>query len=278
MSVVIPTAGRDEHLRRCVGALVDAHIELEIVVVDLAVAGSVDEVLGSIALPHHTQLLQLPPWAPGLLRVGEGRNVGAAAATTARLCFLDVDCLVTPDGPSTWNQRLTAGAAEILMPPVRFLRHDWSDIVSDDPVGTDVWMQASVPADRPTPKSDRVAVDEVDLFWSLAFCCTAATFRRTGGFDISYVGYGAEDTDLARRAARNRLGLVWLSGPPVFHQHHPPSRWDPDRLPALVANARRFRSRWGDWPMPDWLAELAARGVVIWDPSEDVLEVAEEPC
>jgi GT2 family glycosyltransferase len=275
LSVVIPAAGRAQHLRRCIEALVETPMHLEVVVVDLSADGSVEVDVERLVLRHSVQVLRCAPLPNGSLRVGAGRNAGAAAATGLHLCFLDVDCVVPPSGLSAMTDRLIQRGVTVLMPPVRFLRADWVQQVRNaSPAGTGAWMAASDAANRPAPTADRIArPTEIDLFWSLAFCCTADTYERTGGFDDAYVGYGAEDTDFARRATQAGVTFVWLSDPTVFHQYHPPSRLDPDRLPELLANARRFHRRWGDWPMRGWLTELAERGVVRWDETSNELEL-----
>ena len=67
--------------------------------------------------------------------------------------------------------------------------------------------------------------------------------------------------------------MLWVAGAGVHHQWHPPTRLDPDRRVEIVANARRFRERWGTWPMTGWLDELAAAGVVRWDRAADLLDL-----
>ena len=114
-----------------------------------------------------------------------------------------------------------------------------------------------------------------ELFWSLNFAVRRETFReRIGGFDEGYRGYGIEDTDFAMRAARAEVPLAWIGGALAFHQHHEPTRLRPEGVPTLVANARRYRERWGEWPARGWFDELAAAGLVDWDEAADRLEPA----
>ena len=266
LTVVVPAGGRQEHLARCLTSLRRSTIQLEVIVVDLladagVVADGADRVLP--CRPHRS----------GALRIGEARNIGAAAATSERLCFLDVDCVVEPWAPERWLDALHAFDNALLAPPVRYLREGWSArLDTSDPVGTPAWIAESDASDRPRPAVDTVATyAEYDLFWSLAFCCTSSTFVDLGGFDSSFVGYGAEDTDFARRARRRSTPFVWLAAGVAYHQYHPPTRLDPSHVGALVANATRFRRRWGTWPMRGWLDELAAQGLVEWDAAGDRL-------
>jgi GT2 family glycosyltransferase len=276
MTVVVPAARRADHLRRALASMRDTDIELEVVVVDLLADGQVSAVLESAPSPAVVRLLECRPSARGALRVGEARNIGAAAASSDLLCFLDLDCVVAPGSLDRWCDAAGTYRNALLAPPVRHLRPGWlGDVAPDDTIGSSSWLRASDALARPVPEADRVATHpEFDLFWSLAFCCSTTTFERVGGFDTTFVGYGAEDTDFARRARRRRVPLVWLSDGMAFHQHHPPSRLDADNVAELVANARRFRDRWGDWPMAGWFDDLAEQGLVEWDESADLLQVA----
>ncbi len=278
LSLVVVAAGRHDHLERALVSWYPSAPRTELVLVDLLGDGAVHEVATAAGVRFAARRDVSCPAAPGgALRLAAGRNLGATRASTGRLCFVDVDCVVTPATPPRWVDAIDEHPDALLMPPVRYLRPDWTRHVdAGDEVGGASWCSSSEPAARPAPVPDRPAgPDETDLFWSLAFCCSAAAFGRTGGFDESYVGYGAEDTDFARRAQRCGVPLVWIDAPPTFHQHHAPSRFDEGGLAQLVANARRFRARWGDWPMPGWLRELDDAGLLVWDPDAGVLQVAD---
>jgi GT2 family glycosyltransferase len=119
-----------------------------------------------------------------------------------------------------------------------------------------------------------MAEPRVELFWSLAFAVTPATHARIGGFDPGYEGYGAEDTDYAFRARAAGVPLTWVGGAWAHHQHHPVSHPPVEHLADIVRNARRFRWRWGRWPMEGWLAAFARDGLVAWDPDGTRLEAA----
>lgn len=128
---------------------------------------------------------------------------------------------------------------------------------------------------RPFPETGEAPETNPGLFWSLAFALRRSTFGRLGGFDETYVGYGAEDTDLGFRIAREGLPLVFAGGAPVFHQHH--EGYDPplQHFRALIANATRFHATWSIWPMDGWLKAMAELGLVDWSP--DRLTVRREP-
>ena len=104
-----------------------------------------------------------------------------------------------------------------------------------------------------------------DLFWSLSFAVTAATWQRTGGFYEGFVGYGAEDTDFARTAQQAGAGLHWVGGADAYHQHHPVSTPPAEHLPDIIRNGAIFARRHGSWPMQGWLEALQQRGQVQRD-------------
>lgn len=278
VSVVVPVAGRHEHLRRCLASIADqcATSEVEVVVVDMTDGDpSLGELGDRSSGSFELRVVPCPPTPQGWLRIAESRNIGAAVASSERLVFLDVDVVLSPGSLESWTASIDTFSNALLAPPVRYLHEGWVHAVDPArPVGGSTWWAASSAAARPTPETERVATSgEFDLFWSVAFCCSLAAFERVGGFDTTYVGYGAEDTDFARRARDLRVALIWLSRGVVFHQHHPPTRHDPASLEAIIRNARRFRRRWGDWPMPEWLAELRSQQLIRWDRNGDEISL-----
>jgi GT2 family glycosyltransferase len=70
-----------------------------------------------------------------------------------------------------------------------------------------------------------------------------------GGFDESFVGWGAEDNDFADACRRTGGEIVRLPGP-VWHLHHTRHPDATDSSPVLQANRRRWqehRAEWKDW-------------------------------
>ena len=107
-----------------------------------------------------------------------------------------------------------------------------------------------------------------ELFWSLNFAVTRQTWEEVGGFDESYVGYGAEDTDLGFRARALGVPAWMVCGAEAYHQHHGSAGPPREHLHSIVANARRFHDRWGQWPMEGWLQAFAEQGLVRWTDTE----------
>jgi hypothetical protein len=68
-----------------------------------------------------------------------------------------------------------------------------------------------------------------------------------------------------------------VAGAEIFHQHH--DTWEPplQQAEATVANAQRFRDRWGWWPMDGWLAAMAELGIIRWSPEATEAIVVRPP-
>ncbi|CAL4858723.1 hypothetical protein MMM2322_00361 [Microbacterium sp. MM2322] len=112
--------------------------------------------------------------------------------------------------------------------------------------------------------AERVAAsEEYALFWSLSFALTPETWRRIGGFDEAYEGYGGEDTDFAFRMRAQGVPLVWTGGAHAYHQYHQTSSPPWQHLDDILRNGALFHERWGEWPMTGWLDAFERGGGVI---------------
>lgn len=201
------------------------------------------------------------------LRLAAGRNRGAAEAIARGadlLVFLDVDCLPHPRLLPLYERAAldvasVAGPA-LLCGPVTYLPEG---AIPEGPADADRYV-APHPA-RPAPAAgvtQPARPDDWDLFWSLSFACTPATWTAVGGFDESYEGYGGEDTDFAQRAALAGAALAWVGGADALHQFHPTSSPPWQHLDDILRNGRIFARRWGRWPMVGWLAAFADAGAI----------------
>ena len=201
------------------------------------------------------------------LPLAHARNVGARTALAAGadvVVFLDVDCIPAPElvaayasaaaHPSTCDDLLCGPVA--YLPPVP----DGEDDYDLDTLGG----LAEPHAARPAPAPGAVVRDARghDLFWSLSFALRATGWAAIGGFDERYVGYGGEDTDFARRAARAGRGMAWVGAARAFHQHHPVSSPPVEHVADIVRNAGIFHDTWGRWPMGGWLDAFERSGLV----------------
>src|SRR3546814_2262362 len=104
-----------------------------------------------------------------------------------------------------------------------------------------------------------------------------STFDAVGGFDEGYRGYAGEDTDLGRALREAGVPVALVADAVVLHQHH--DSYDPpvQQLRATVANAQRYRDKWGTWPMEGWLAGFRDLGLVDWSPTAARCTVVRDP-
>jgi GT2 family glycosyltransferase len=256
--------GRSNHLRNQLRGLRRSHQAPDqhvIVAVDDATVTDTVADCGALAtvVPCRASGPHLP--------VGLARNLGAQTALAAGadlLVFLDVDCIpaATLVGRYRHVAAQRAHRDALLCGPVTYL----------PPHGPDGYDIASLDARphphpaRPVPPDHSVITSTAyDLFWSLSFAVTAATWRRIGGFWPGYRGYGAEDTDFGQLAAASDVALRWVGGAHAFHQHHPISDPPVEHLADIVRNATLFHQRWGWWPMSGWLDQFDKLGLIHRD-------------
>ena len=275
-AVVTIVHGRHEHLAGLLWGLGRQERP-----VDLFVAVAMDDtgiaaVVDRCAPPTSQVLVPGVPRAPEGLPLATARNEGARAAIEAgaeTLVFLDVDCIPSPGLVGRYAELLprrhtslpdpgpgpTVLAGEVAyLPPVGHPR-DYRLV--------DLAALARPHPARPVLAPDDVQpADDLRLFWSLSFAVTAADWERGGGFDQTYVGYGAEDTDFGQRLAEAGGVLWWVGGAQAYHQHHPSPDPPLQHLESIVANANRFHQRWGWFPMEGWLDRFAALGLARLDP------------
>lgn len=206
---------------------------------------------------------RVPPGRGGL-RLAAGRNRGADMAISRGadlLVFLDVDCLPHPELRARYESAASRSAdPTLLCGPVTYLPEG---VLPGGPAEADRFL-APHPA-RPAPPVGTIEAagdDQWDLFWSLSFACTPATWAAIGEFDEAYEGYGGEDTDFAQRAALAGATLAWVGGAHALHQFHPTSTPPWQHLDDILRNGRTFARRWGRWPMTGWLAAFAEAGAI----------------
>lgn len=206
--------------------------------------------------------VHVPP-GPNGLRVGAARNAAAALALdhgVDLLVFLDVDCLPGAQLLNRYIEAATLHPADLLCGPVTYLESVQRPATPDE-------LQAHTRPHpvRPLPPEDavvRAGDDDFNLFWSLSFAVTPATWTRIGGFAEVYEGYGAEDTDLGRRARSLGVGLQWVGGAHAYHQWHPAGSPPWRHLDDILRNGSLFAQRWGEWPMGGWIDAFVEAGAV----------------
>ena len=199
------------------------------------------------------------------------RNRAAEAAASDLLIFLDVDCVPGPTLAAAYAAASAAveglflgevlylpdGAVPAGAGPVDYARLDRLGRVH--------------PAKPAIPESGlRREPDPAEL-WGLSFALPARAWRSVGGMDEGFVGYGAEETDLALRLAARGLPTYWAAGARAYHQHHPVHAPPLQHFDAILANAARFRARHGRWCMDYWLGQFRDAGLIAWD--EDAVAI-----
>ena len=265
-AVITIVAGREQHLDTQRRGLARCTVAPDVHVV---------AVMGSQLVPAHpglrTEVVRVEVPATGL-PLAAARNAGAARAVelgAELLVLLDVDCVPDPE----LLGRYAAAAADhpdvLLAGPVAYLP-------AAPPGGYDLptlGATATPHPARPVPAAGQVVPEpRTELFWSLSFSTTAATWARVGGFHPGYTGYGAEDTDFALVAAAAGVPLAWVGGATAYHQHHGPSGPTAANAPSIVRNAHLFHRRHGWWPMGGWLTQLHEDGLVHFEPATGTLE------
>ena len=211
------------------------------------------------------------PSNPRALPLAAARNRALSELEDLDLAILiDVDCI--PDANLVDRYRAAAealGDRALLCGPVGYLEA----ASGGAGLGAEACRRARRGVKRPFPAGGVERQPRPELFWSLSFAVTPTAHQTIGGFDVAYTGYGAEDTDYARRAERAGVGLWFVGGAWAYHQFHPPSAATP-QLANIVANARRYHDRWGQWPMGTWLGQFAAQGLIAWTPEGDRCELS----
>ncbi|MFD1714990.1 glycosyltransferase family 2 protein [Amnibacterium flavum] len=261
-TVVTIAAGRRPHLARQCEALERFAPESEHVVVDMG-SQLADWRIGD---PRRPTVIPMPS-ASSPLPLAAARNLGARSALEAgaeALVFLDVDCVPSVDCLGWYGEALNRRPDALLTGAVGYLPPGASSITATDSDSLD--DLARFHDFRPQPALGQTVEAGHHLFWSLSFAATASTWEQIGGFDESYLGYGAEDTDFGERARVAGVPLLFVGGATAFHQHHdvesPPVR----HLDDILRNGAVFAERWGYWPMRGWLEAFENDGLVSRDP------------
>lgn len=189
-----------------------------------------------------------------VLPLAEARNLGYRESPMSDIIFLDVDCIPSP----TLFSNLIAAVDDktIVCAYPRYL----SVIPADSEWSYLRLMESSIVH----PKRDLIppgeAVDH-NLFWSLVFIIKKQTIDLIGGFDQSYTGYGAEDTDFANSASSKGINVVFVRDT-VLHQYH--DKYDPplNYFNDIIHNARTYYDKWHVWPMESWLKKFEEIGLI----------------
>jgi N-acetylglucosaminyl-diphospho-decaprenol L-rhamnosyltransferase len=194
------------------------------------------------------------------MRLAAARNAAAAAARGEQLILLDVDCI--PAAGLVERYAATADAAGVRLGDVLYLPPGGVERIDDaalDRVGV------RHPAKPELAEHEIRATPSHGELWGLSFGLAAADWRRAGGMDERYIGYGGEETDFAARLERAGVTMAWVGGARAYHQHHPIHIPPLQHFDAILRNARLFHATWGRWCMDYWLGQFAERGLIAID-------------
>jgi GT2 family glycosyltransferase len=186
------------------------------------------------------------------LPLAAARNMGISAAKTDHVIFIDVDCIVSP---TLFENMLAAlKTTNIITAYPLYL-----PIVPDTGNYNDLKDKAVThPGRERIPAGE--AVEHLQ-FWSLIFAVQKQTFDTIGGFDESFVGYGAEDTDFAMMFHQVGIELIFVRDF-ILHQYH--DKHDPpvNYFHSIIENAMRYQQKWGVLPMQRWLKAFEEMGLI----------------
>lgn len=189
------------------------------------------------------------------LPLAAARNVGIHATKTTNIIFIDVDCIVSPTLFSNLLEDLSAENIVTAYPL-------YLPMLPDSGSYTDLKRLAVAhPSREAIPSGEPV---EHLQFWSLIFAIQKTTFEKIGGFDESFTGYGAEDTDFAMMFHQAHIDLIFVRDY-ILHQYH--EKYDPplNYFESIIENAFRYQQKWKVLPMQRWLKEFEQMGLINID-------------
>lgn len=182
-------------------------------------------------------------------------NLGAKLCTGDVICFHDADMVANPDLFPACVDALRYGAHSDALCP--FLR-----VINVAGVFREAFIRSgNYSALKPYLEAD-LAEGMALLYANTAggiVLIKRAEYRRVGGHDPRFIGWGGEDDDLLTRATR--LGVRWHSVPEqraaLFHLHHDAA----SRRDAIAAAERNREAAARTGAMP--LVELQARAAEL---------------
>lgn len=186
------------------------------------------------------------------LPLAAARNKGFAAAKTNNVIFIDVDCIVSTSLFKTILQELNIENIIAAYPLYLKTLPDHGSFAQLKPNGIPHPARINIPVGEPVPHLQ---------FWSLIFAIKKETFEKIGGFDESFTGYGAEDTDFAMSFHKAGIEQIFVKDF-VLHQYH--DKYDPplNYFNSIIKNAQRYHQKWQVLPMQSWLRTFEKLGLI----------------
>lgn len=222
-------------------------------------------------LPFAIRYITLPKKQEAL-PLAEARNLGAVNARYNDLIFLDVDCIPSATFVARMCRYLELYPGLIIGEP-RYLLAPLTDLYSED----DLEALSIRHPHRPRLQEAIRFTDAYELFWSLCFGISKTYFNKVKGFDETYKGYGAEDTDFAYKLRKGKVPF-FLSNAKVYHQQHPVYSPPLNHFEAIIRNSNTFYKKWKVWPMQTWLQEFKNLGLIQWSADDRTrIQVRQKP-
>lgn len=196
------------------------------------------------------------------LPLAKARNTGFNNTYGELVIFLDVDCIPSPDLIQAYVKLSEKYPQMILMGQVHYLPENFEGTLSKD-------------SGTPHPGRDFKqceVIENYNLFWSLSFAIRKNVYQMIGGFDESFTGYGAEDTDFSFIARKIDIKLLSCPEALSFHQYHP--SYDPplNHFKDVLSNASTFKHKWGFFPMEGWLKKFETMKFIRFYNNEFIIQ------
>ncbi|KQS36277.1 glycosyltransferase family 2 protein [Pedobacter sp. Leaf194] len=221
-----------------------------------------DDWVAPEGLNVHIQILENGVGLP----LAAGRNLGFYAAKTQNIIFIDVDCIISPSLFENMLKVLEAKRIISAYPLYLPIVPDSGNYEEIKHLAVPHPSRENIPALQPT--------DHLQ-FWSLIFAIQKQGFKSIGGFDDTFKGYGAEDTDFAMKFHQAGAKLIFVRDY-VLHQYH--DKYDPplNHFDSIIENARRYRLKWNALPMLRWLKGFEKMDLIQIDPA-GVITILKQP-
>ena len=211
-SVVIPTCRRNDLLARVLDSLQPGTQKIEADAYEVIVT---DDATSDTAEPLIRGKYPWVRWVQGPSRgPAANRNNGASYARGEWICFIDDDCIASPE----WLTAFRAAAADGSI-----------DLMEG---------RTTIPDKTDTPFQHAVHNKEGGAYWSCNLALRREAFVALGGFDEDFLEAAAEDMEFAHR----------------FHAHKYRSKFFPDALVLHPVRPIGWRSIWKRLFMIRWTA------------------------
>lgn len=257
-SVVTLVKGRRQQLRNLLMSIkesVNQPYDIHIVFMD-AISDFQNEWNLPIDMHQMDSVQQLP--------LAAARNRGIEACKTDQIIFIDVDCIVSPTlfGSilAKLNDHKIISAYPLYLSTLPYHGH-FNEL-----------EKSAIP--HPARENLQPETDISHLqFWSLIFGVKMEIFRKIGGFDETFTGYGAEDTDFAMSFNQVGIKLQFVKDF-VLHQYH--EKYDPplNYFETIIDNAIRFEEKWNFYPMKSWLRSFEEKGLIKIENNDTITIIA----